>query len=245
MNFAKGIAGFLSWLTGARANTNNPPTLPARPMHSVFAGLAKSKTPKPAPTPGLSQSMAPTDDDGEMVIIDVIDDRAAEEFLYFNVGVATPQSSNVALIWYQAENFKLFVEFKNTYVYEYFDITVELAYDFFVAVSKGRWVWDNLRTVRRAYQFVYSLNGKTPVRMEDPAATSVKSALGSLSILGVDPFSHTKSAKRVKIKYAQLNAMQAKTLKFTYQKQRSYQFLHPKRKRAGLQFIQKSIRGRP
>lgn len=134
----------------------------------------------------------------------IVTDREAEEFLYFGLKIQTPQSSNVAWMEYFPDKEKLHVGFNNTYVYEYLGITVELAYDFYIAVSKGRWVWDNLRTVRRPYQFLYSLNGRTPVRMEDPAATSVKAALGSLSILGIDPFSRTKSARRIKKRYALL-----------------------------------------
>src|ERR1700735_1871496 len=85
----------------------------------------------------------------------VITDVEAAEFLYFQVKIEVA-SSNVAWMQYFPEEEKLLVGFKNTYVYEYFGITAVLAYDFYIAVSKGKWVWDNLRTVRRAYQFLYS-----------------------------------------------------------------------------------------
>ncbi len=219
MNLAKGVSKFLGWLSSARQKSGKPPTVPKKPD---FLGY----------------------DPGENLVVDVIDDRTAEEFLYFHKQVAVV-SSNVAWIQYFVEDQQLVVGFKNTYVYEYLSIPVELAYDFFTAVSKGEWVWDNLRTTRRAYQFLYSLNGRTPVRMEDPAATSVKAALGSLSILGHDPFARTKSAQRVKIKYAQLTAAQLKLPKFARQVNFSYQFIHPKRQRQGLRKIRNFIRGRP
>lgn len=165
-------------------------------------------------------------------------DAEAEEFLYLDVTVETPQSSNVADISYNAAKSELYVTFKNGYIYAYYGITVELAYDFYIAASKGRWVWDNLRTTRRAYQFLYSLNGRHPVRMEDPAATSVKAALGSLSILGRDPFSHTKSAKRVRFKFAQIEKAGPR------RGRESYQFLSTGRHRTGQQRIKEIIRGR-
>lgn len=219
MNFPKGVGKFLGWLGGARMRAPQP--VPTAPAFTTY-------------------------DPGESIIVDFFEgatEKESQEFLYFGVHVHTPQSSNVAEIWYDVEQTKLFVTFKNTYTYEYFDIPVELAYDFFIAVSKGRWVWDNLRTTRRAYQFLTSLNGRVPVRMEDPAAGSVKAALGSLSILGRDPFSHTKSAKRVKIKYQQVNRLLAQTPKFSRNVNRSFQFLSKKRQRVGLSQIRKIIRG--
>ncbi len=221
INFPKGVAKLLGWLSGARQKTANPPPVPPHPTNT-FLGY----------------------DPGEKHVVDVIDDRTAEEFLYFHKQVAV-SSSNVAWIQYFVEDEQLVVGFKNTYVYEYLSIPVALAYDFFTAISKGEWVWDNLRTTRRAYAFLYSLNGRTPVRMEDPAATSVKAALGSTSILGRDPFGHTKSAKRVRIKYAKLSSAQLKMPKFARQVNFSYQFIQPKRQRAGLKKIRSFIRGRP
>lgn len=223
MNFGKGIKSFLGFLKGARLETHGPIPVPEKPATSIFAGY----------------------DPGEKVVIDFVDDKSAQEFLYFGVIVQTPQSSNVAWIQYWVADFQLVVGFKNSYVYEYPGTNVELAYDFLVAASKGKWVWDNLRTTRRAYEFLYSLNGRRPVRMEDPAAGSVKAALGSLSILGVDPFVRTKSAKRVAAKYAALRAEEAKIPKFAFHKQFSYQFTHKKRKKLGLKAIRAAIRGGP
>lgn len=221
MFFPKGVGKFLGWLSTARMRSPQPPV--------------------PAQTQPFT-----TYDPGEAIVVDYIEgltEKEAQEYLYFGIHVQTPQSSNVAEIWYDIEQQKLFVTFKNTYTYEYTGIPVELAYDFFTAVSKGQWVWDNLRTTRRAYQFLSSLNGRVPVRMEDPAAGSVKAALGSLSILGKDPFAHTKSAKRVKITYQKVQRQLAATPKFARQTNRSFQFVSKPRKRVGLTQIRKILRG--
>ena len=67
-----------------------------------------------------------------------------EAFLYFGSYVYV-QSSNVKAISYYAPDQLLTVEYKDSSVYEYSPVAIEVAEDFITAPSKGKWVWDNLR----------------------------------------------------------------------------------------------------
>lgn len=86
-----------------------------------------------------------------------------EEFLYFGIWLEVI-SSNVAKIRYMVDSGVLTVQFLNGYVYEYPGISVHMAFAFTQTNSKGRWVWDFLRSAKRPYRFLYSLTGKIPVR---------------------------------------------------------------------------------
>ena len=56
-------------------------------------------------------------------------------------------SSNVASIGYDAEQMILEVEFNNSAIYQYYDVPTQIYTDFLNSVSKGRFLWANIRDV--------------------------------------------------------------------------------------------------
>lgn len=92
-------------------------------------------------------------------------DAAVQEFLYFGQWFDKFRSSNVARTRYDNAEQILYVEFiSHGSTYEYPGVDVDLAYTFAMALSKGKWAWENLRNAGRAYRFLFSADGHVPVR---------------------------------------------------------------------------------
>lgn len=99
-------------------------------------------------------------------------DAAIQEYLYFGRWLSVT-SSNVAKIRYEVQNKRLVVAFQqHGSQYEYSGVSVEDAYDFARAASKGKWVWDHLRSGGVDYQFIGSADGHVPERLNKQSQKS-------------------------------------------------------------------------
>lgn len=121
-----------------------------------------------------------------------------ENFLYFGTWLSVV-SSNVARMRYEpaetsgaafpppsgtvpagaiggrSSGGRLIVQFiQHGSTYEYSGVTVEVAHDFAMASSKGRWVWDHLRSAGLNYAFIGSDDGHVPQRLNPGSRRSQK-----------------------------------------------------------------------
>lgn len=75
-----------------------------------------------------------------------LQDREAADFVY-NGSILYVHSSNVAAAQYTIESNQLILSFLNGSVYVYGDVSEDEAISFAQSMSKGSWVWQNLRVL--------------------------------------------------------------------------------------------------